>query len=85
MITSITIAIPEGYQPENISSLNTNFENESISFVSDAKVEGKTIVLNVTKSYKKIFDLKQDWNKYVEGLKKASDFYEKKLVLKSLK
>ncbi len=85
MINTITLTIPEGYKIDDVSSLNSKYENASIDFITYAKIEGKTLTVNVTKSYKKLVDSKQDWNLYIEGLKKATDFYDKKVILKPLK
>jgi hypothetical protein len=80
----IRFTIPDGYKVDDISGLNMKVDNESASFIVTAALEGNQLILKTSKSYKKQFDKKENWNNYTNVLEKAFECYQKKIVLKKV-
>lgn len=78
----IQVQIPDGYTVENLSNLTRNIDNSAGSFVSSATIEGSKLAIKVRKIYKKAFLPVADWNKLLEMLDGANDFYAQSVVLK---
>lgn len=78
---NFTIAIPEGYKVKGIEELNKSVKNESGSFVSTAKVEGKNIVVTATREYLHNFEKAEKWPLLLNIMDAASVFTESKLLL----
>lgn len=79
---TITVNIPAGYTVDGLQDLNTSVDNESGSFVSNAKIDGEKLIITTRKLYKKSFDKKELWPNYIAFLEPAYKFSQAKIVLK---
>lgn len=79
---SINIEIPQNYQIENLSDLNSKFESPAGKFESKATIEGDKLYITTEKTYNFIDYLKKDEKDISGFLNAATDFVQKKLILK---
>jgi hypothetical protein len=79
---NISITIPVGYSVEGLENLNMTIDNESGSFISNAKLENDKVWISSKKIYKRNFDKKEAWPNYVAFLEPAYKFSQSKIVLK---
>ena len=77
----ITVDIPDGYVLKGVDRLDRKIENETGGFVSQAKVEGNQLKLQVKKYYNHNFEKLEDWPKMVDFLEEAYDFTQSKVLL----
>jgi hypothetical protein len=68
---NISITIPAGYSVEGLENLTMTIDNESGSFISNAKLENDKVLISSKKIYKKNFDKKEAWPNYVAFLESA--------------
>lgn len=78
----ISFEIPQGYKAEGLDKLAVNTTNQTGSFIADAKQEGNTIKLKITKIYNSAFERADKWPKLIEILNAANDFQSKKILLR---
>lgn len=78
------LQIPDGYVAEGIEALNTEVSNETGRFKSTATVEGKTLKLVVERTYHKSVMPASDWKAFTSFMNAASDFNQKKVILKKI-
>ena len=77
----IHFTIPAGYTVKGLDGLNKTVDNECGNFISRAKVENNTLVLEVRKMYKySRFDSAQ-WPRVLALIEAAYDFSESKVIL----
>jgi len=81
---NIDIEIPKNYQIENLADLNTKFESPAGKFESKAQVENNKLIIKTEKLYNFIDYLKKDEKDISGFLNAATDFVQKKLVLKKI-
>ena len=78
----IILPVPAGYTVKGLENLNQAVTNECGTFVSTAKVENNSLILQASKMYKaKYFELSQ-WPRLMEVLEAAYTFSQSKIVLK---
>jgi hypothetical protein len=86
-IHAITFNIPKGYVVKSVSNLILNKQiknddNEVIgSFVSNAKIQGNTIQINIEEFYNFTHLEKEKYNDYRSLINTAFDFYKSSVVL----
>lgn len=78
----ISLDIPEGYTVDGVDKLLTNINNETGRFVTEAKVEGNKLGINVTKVYSHAFEKKEKWDQLTQIINAAHDFCSAKLLLR---
>ena len=78
----ITFNIPEGYTVSGLEKLNKNVDNTTGAFISSAKVEGNTLIINTSKQYKHNFEPNSNWNLMIAFLDEANQFTNEKILLK---
>jgi hypothetical protein len=78
----IAVVLPAGYVVDGLDALNMKVENATGAFVSSAKLEGKKVIVKVSKHYNHNFENKKDWPVMTQFLEKAYDFTQKKVLLK---
>jgi hypothetical protein len=84
LIWNITFAIPAGYTPKGLESLNKTITNECGSFTSVAVVENNNLLLKVRKVYNvRSFDT-QRWPLLLSIQDAAYAFSQSKLLLKKI-
>lgn len=81
-IYQIKFTVPAGYKVLGLSGLNQKVENETGSFVSEAKLENGIITIMATKTYKQAIVAKQDWPKMLEWIDAAYNFSQQKILLR---
>lgn len=79
-----SMQIPDGYQAEGVEALNTEVSNNTGKFKTTAVVEGKVLKLMVERVYLRAEMPASEWADFVKFINAASDFNQKKLVLKKL-
>jgi hypothetical protein len=79
----IRLKIPEGYTVKGLEQLNTNVDNKTGGFKSEAVVENDTLVLKTEKVYKSNYIDKADWDLMLEWLDAASKFTQAKILLQN--
>lgn len=79
---NVQIEIPEGYTVENIENLNKNVDNITGSFISSATFQGRTLTIKTLKVYKNAFEPVENWNKLLEMIDSAVDFYSQSVILR---
>ncbi len=79
---SFEIEIPEGYTVSGEAELEANADNAFGSFVSTVEMNGNTLIIKMTKTYKTVKIDKSEWPSVVEFLKPAEIMNTKKLVFK---
>jgi hypothetical protein len=82
ILWDINFVVPSGYTIEGVEELNTKVDNETGSFVTNAKVENNKLILEIRKIYKQRMVKKEDWSKMLQFVDAAYDFSQKKVVLK---
>ncbi len=78
----VELTLPTGYTIEDLKELNSNIENEMMSFKVESKLNGDKLLVKTTKVYKKITAPKTEWQKMVDVFTAAYNFSQKKVVLK---
>jgi len=78
----IQVTVPDGYKVEGIDKLNMTLDNSTGSFVSNAKVEGTTLIITSSKVYKTNFEEKAKWPEMIKFLDEAYKFTQAKVVFK---
>ncbi len=78
---NIELVIPSGYVVKGVDALNMNVDNETGAFKTTAVVEGSTLKIATTKTYKKNYLKAEQWNDMLLWLDKANEFYESKILL----
>jgi hypothetical protein len=81
-IFNIQFEIPSGYRIENLADLNSKIETTAGKFESKARLEGNRLIINTEKLYRFIDYDKKDEKDISVFLNLATDFTQKKLVLK---
>ena len=79
---SIHFTIPDGYSVSGLDKLNKSVINDFGSFVSVAKIEGNTLIVNTTKQYKKNYIPASNWSDMTDFLDAAWQFTNEKIMLK---
>ena len=82
IVYELEMTLPTGYSIEDLKDLNTNLDNEMMSFKVEAQLVGDKLTVKTTKLYKKIVAPKTEWQKMVDVFTTAYDFSQKKIVLK---
>ena len=78
----VELTLPAGYTIEDLKELNSNLDNDMMSFKVESKLVGDKLTVKTTKVYKKITAPKTEWQKIVDGFTAAYNFSQKKIVLK---
>lgn len=83
---TIKFDIPEGYEIKNLSDLSMDIAHKSedrttCAFISEYKVEGATVTVNVYEWYEQIEYPKSDFEAYRKVINAAADFNKIVLVL----
>lgn len=78
------LQIPAGYQAEGVEALNTEVSNTTGRFKTTAVVEGNVLKLTVERVYLRAEMPVSDWADFTRFINAASDFNQKKVVLKKL-
>ena len=86
----IKFQIPGGYAVESFNDLvidkKMNYDlDKNCYFKSTAKVEGKTLIIEIDEQYKSVFYPKTAYQEYRKVVNAASDFAKATLVLKQIK
>ena len=79
---NISLEIPQGYKAEGVDKLATNINNPSGMFISNAKIEGNTIRLKITKVYSNALEKATQWTQLTDIINAAIDFQSKKILLR---
>jgi len=82
LIDEVSVELPQGYVAEGLQELSFNVDNPSITFSSSVIQEGNKLILKATKTYKKTYDVKTNWDEWLSGLDAANKFYQSKIILK---
>jgi hypothetical protein len=59
---TINFKIPDGYTAKGLSEMNRTIDNETGSFLMDAKEENGEVVIHITKLYKQKNVSREKWN-----------------------
>lgn len=78
----ITFNIPEGYTISGVDKLNKFVDNSTGAFISNAKIEGNTLIINTSKQYKNNYEPNSNWSLMVDFLDTAFQFTNEKILLK---
>ncbi|MBX3242015.1 MAG: DUF3857 domain-containing protein [Chitinophagaceae bacterium] len=78
----ISLEIPEGYTVEGVEKLIGNVSNETGKFITEARVEGNTLGLKVTKVYSHAFEKAAKWDQLTAIINAAGEFYSSKILLR---
>ncbi len=78
----IDVEIPEGYYVDKTENLEYDVENNTGFFKSSARLDSTFVHISISKAYKHNYEPAESWEKMLEFLDSANDFYEQKLVLK---
>lgn len=78
----INLEVPEGYTVEGVDKLNSSTSNETGKFITEARLEGTTLGLKVTKVYNHSFEQAGKWEQLSSVIKAAADFYPAKILLR---
>jgi hypothetical protein len=78
----IRFTVPYGFKVLGLNDLNKKVENETGSFVSEAKLENGVVILQATKIYKQNIVTKEEWPKMLEWLDAAYNFSQQKILLR---
>lgn len=78
----IKVEIPAGYTAENIHVLNKSVNNECGTFVSSADINGSTLYIKAKKIYKHNYEPASNWDKLIEMIDAANEFYAQSIILK---
>ena len=79
---TITLQIPDGYSAEGINELNKKVENETGYFIAEASSDGKTVTINVRKSYNHAYEPVTNWEKMLAFIDAANEWNNAKILLK---
>ena len=79
---TIKFTIPDGYKVVGLDKLQKNVDNPSGAFISNAKMEGNTLVIETSKQYKHNFYTKDKWPEILAFLDEANQFTNEKILLK---
>lgn len=80
----IQITIPQGYTIDNIDNLNKKIENDCGRFVSNSSINGSVLTIHTSKVYENSYEPLSSWNKLLQIIDAANDFYGQSIVLKKL-
>ena len=80
----IRISIPQGYAIDRIDNLNKKAENDCGRFVSEASIDGSTLIIKTWKVYEHNYEPLSNWKKILQIIDAANDFYGQSVVLKKL-
>lgn len=78
----IRVQLPEGYELQTVEGLNCKVVNEYGTFEVVASLTDQVLTITTRKIYHKSFVPKTDWNKLLEMIDKANDFYAQSVVLR---
>lgn len=78
----INFKIPEGYTAEGLKELNTKTENETGSYSCSAEIKNNTVVINISKIYKKAFLPKEKWPDMISFVEAAFNNSFRYILLK---
>ncbi|NOX45435.1 MAG: hypothetical protein GXO89_00475, partial [Chlorobi bacterium] len=78
----IDVEIPEGYYVDKTENLEFDVENNTGFFKSSARLDSTLVHISISKAYKHNYEPAENWEKMLEFLDSANDFYEQKLVFK---
>ncbi|WP_299227889.1 DUF3857 domain-containing protein [uncultured Psychroserpens sp.] len=79
---SITLNIPEGYTVAGLDKLNKTVDNATGAFISTAKIEDNTLIVNTSKQYKNYYEPNSNWDMMIAFLDEANQFTNEKVLLK---
>lgn len=79
---TINFKIPDGYVADGINELNTNVENETGKFVTEAKQENGVVVIKIQKVYKEANISKTKWQEMLGFIDAAYNSSFKYILLK---
>ncbi|WP_343670156.1 DUF3857 domain-containing protein [Chitinophaga sp.] len=80
----VWVNIPEGYTLEGVENLNKSVINATGQFVSNTKIEGNKLVVNITKSYNHQHEAVGAWEQMMAFMDAAADFTKQKVLLKKI-
>ncbi|AUP81090.1 DUF3857 domain-containing protein [Flavivirga eckloniae] len=78
----IVFNIPENYTVSGLDKLKKSVDNITGAFISDAKIEGNTLIVTTTKQYKNNYEPNSNWPLMVDFLDAANQFTNEKILLK---
>jgi len=84
LVHRISIQIPDGYKVEGVELLDKDISNETGYFRSKANLDGKKLVITVSKQYSHNFDPSSNWPKILDFIDAANDFCKSKLLLRKM-
>ena len=79
---TIKFTIPDGYKVVGLDKLQKKVDNSSGAFISNAKMEGNTLIIKTSKQYKHNFYTKDKWPEILAFLDEANQFKNEKILLK---
>lgn len=79
---TIRFELPQGYKAEGLEKLPVQKSNEVGAFKVDARQDGNSIVLVVTKTYNAAFEPVSHWPQLTEIITAAQDFENAKILLR---
>ncbi|MFT4024571.1 MAG: DUF3857 domain-containing protein [Flavihumibacter sp.] len=79
---TIRFEVPQGYKAEGVDKLPVQKVNAAGAFQVDAKQEGNSILLTVTKTYNAAYEPVSHWPQLVEIIEAAHDFEAAKILLR---
>ncbi len=79
---NISFEIPQGYKAEGADKLAINVTNPSGMFIANAKIEGNSIYLKITKVYSNALEKATQWAQLTDIINAAMDFQSKKILLR---
>ncbi len=85
LIYECSVTLPEGYNAKGIEELNKKVENDISSFQTTARLDGNTVTLTITRTYKNNFEPAANWPKLLSVMNAAADFTSLKLLLEKKK
>ena len=81
---NLRIPLPQGYIAEGLDKLNSNLKNATGSFISSAKLESDTVLINVTQTFNNTFEKVAQWPQLLSVLDAATAFEDARILLKKL-
>jgi hypothetical protein len=78
----VIVNIPNGYTVSGLDKLNKKVENAAGGFVSSAKLNGNTLVINAVKYYTSYYEPVKNWNDVTAFIDAAYQFSQEKVLLK---
>lgn len=77
----IVMPVPAGYRAAGLENLSMNVSNNCGEFISSAKVENNSVVIDVKKVYKAKQFKAEDWQQLLDMLNAAYNFSQAKILL----